>query len=51
MGDHRGLEGGVKVELAVGSVGELHGLIDVVFGGPRCKVHAAIDGEVDWHQD
>ena len=42
---------GVKVELAVGTVGELYGLVDVVFDGTGGKGCAAVDGEVDWDQD
>ena len=41
----------VEVELAVGTVGELYSLVDVVFDGPGGKGHAAVDGEVDWDQD
>ena len=44
VGDH-----GVEVELAVGSVGGLQRLIDVVFDYSGGKGHAAVDGKVDRH--
>ena len=42
---------GVEEELAVGTVGELHGLVDDVFNGPGGKGRVAVNEEVDWDRD